>query len=65
MRTALRGIPAGCRWWLATHSPRLPANQKARCRYMAAKARSVPLSMPTSEATRSTAGYGIMSKHLT
>ena len=67
MRTTLRGHH--CRMPLVArhHSPRLPASRKARpiYRYMAARARGVPVSMPSFRATRSTTVYGIMSKHLT
>ena len=49
------------------HSPRTPASRKARlnCRYMSTGARSVPLSMPSPRATRSSMASGMMSKHLT
>ena len=67
MRTTLRGHACKMPLVARHYSPRLPASQKARCscRYMAARACSVPLSMPSSRATRSTTACGIMSKHLT
>ena len=48
------------------HAPSSPARRNARrsYRYMAARARSTPSSMPSSQAIRSTTACGMRSKHL-
>ena len=67
IKMTLSGQP--CRMPLVAchHAPSAPARRNARrsCRYMAARARSTPSSMPNSRAIRRTTACGMRSKHLT
>ena len=67
LRTLLRGHPCKMPLVAGHNSPRLPAKLRGRrsCRYMAARAHTVPRSMPSSQTTRKTMACTIMSKHLT
>ena len=67
IKMTLSGQP--CRMPLVAchHAPSAPARRNARrsCRYMAARARSTPSSMPNSRAIRRTTACRMRSKHLT